>query len=236
MINLGTLRAMVGGKRVLLVGNSTELMNYDNAELIDSYDIVVRFGRGIDYGPKQAKAIGTKLDIWVTGAFRADMLYQQKFREMLKGKTILVNRSRVHVNKPVKINKNVLNYPWMNMYEDQQILRIMEAHGIKDSDRWGSRFSAGLWAIKFFIEMVKVQDSLTIIGFDFFAKKTNKMRGGDYEPSSWHLPISVGKEETHSHDQEVAIVREYQKQGLLTWIVLSDLEPAWINDSKYGEF
>jgi hypothetical protein len=233
-MDIESFRDLARDKNVLLVGNSTEMMNHANAELIDGFDVVVRFGRGIDYGAKQAEAIGTKLDVWVTGAFRADMLKFKTFRDKTKNAAILFNRARLHVSKPVKINENLKDY--LNMYEDDEILSIMAQYGIKDSDKDASRLSAGAWTIKFFIEKVKTQKSLTLIGFDFFAKKTNKMRGGDYEPSSWHLPISIGKAETHSHEQEVAIVSAYEKAGLLTWIKLSDLNPAWINDSKYGDF
>lgn len=233
-MDIESFRAYIAGKKVLLVGNSTEMMNHENAALIDSYDVVVRFGRGIDYDDRQAIAIGKKLDVWVTGGFRVDMLNYPKFRDMTKDAKILFNRARLHVTKPLAINPNLKDY--LAMFEDSEILDFMSCHGIKDGDKDAHRFSVGIWAMKFFIEKVATQKSLTIIGFDFFAKKTNKMRGGDYEPSSWHLPISTGKAETHDHDQEVAVAQAFESSGLLEWIKLSDLRPEFINGSKYGNF
>ena len=41
------IQQFVKNKRVVFVGNSVEIMNHKLASKIDSYDIVVRFGRAM---------------------------------------------------------------------------------------------------------------------------------------------------------------------------------------------
>ena len=43
------LKQYCEGKRVLLVGNAASLFNHEYGDLIDSYDVVVRFGKGIPF-------------------------------------------------------------------------------------------------------------------------------------------------------------------------------------------
>ena len=43
-----SIQQFVKDKRIIFVGNSVEIMNHKLAEFIDSYDIVVRFGRAIE--------------------------------------------------------------------------------------------------------------------------------------------------------------------------------------------
>ena len=65
------IREFVKNKKIIFVGNSVEIMEHQKGDFIDSYDIVVRFGRAIKANALQEKSIGTKCDIWVTGQFRA---------------------------------------------------------------------------------------------------------------------------------------------------------------------
>jgi hypothetical protein len=50
---------LVENKDVILVGNSVEILQYNNGELIDSYDTVVRFGKGFPTPPIE-HAIGCR--------------------------------------------------------------------------------------------------------------------------------------------------------------------------------
>ena len=68
-----SIQEFVKNKRVVFIGNSVEIMNYKLADKINSYDIVVRFGRAMQVNKLQEESIGTKVDIWVTGQFRAPM-------------------------------------------------------------------------------------------------------------------------------------------------------------------
>ena len=80
-----SIQEFVKNKRVVFIGNSVEIMNYKLADKINSYDIVVRFGRAMQVNKLQEESIGTKVDIWVTGQFRAP-LYREMNYEFTKGK------------------------------------------------------------------------------------------------------------------------------------------------------
>lgn len=233
-MNLDEARLLFKDKSVILVGNSVELMNYEYADFIDSHDVVVRFGKALEANEKERKSIGNKLDVWVTGDFRAPMIKIEPYKTMLKDIPILYVRSRIHLNKPHKKRSEVSHS--LDMYSDKEIQKIYSEYGIKNGDHEARRFSAGLWTIKFFCEKVLTQKSLTLIGFDFFIKSTTKRRGGNSDPCSWHRPIGISTRETHWHEQEVKIVNEFKDKGLLNWVVLSDLNPQVIVDTKYGRF
>jgi hypothetical protein len=233
-MNIEEARELFRNKSVVLVGNSVELMNYEYADFIDSHDIVVRFGKAIEANESEKKAIGTKLDVWVTGSFRAEMIRMQPYMDMLKNIPILYVRSRIHMNKSHKKIREVKHS--LDMFSDEEIISIYKEYGIKSGDHDARRFSAGLWTIKFFCEKIQTQKSLTLIGFDFFVKSTTKRRAGNSDPCSWHRPIGLGTRETHWHDQEVKIVNEFKDQGRLNWVVLSDLKPEVINDTTFGRF
>lgn len=221
-------------KSVMLVGNSVELMNHEYAALIDSYDVVVRFGKAIEANENERKSIGSKMDVWVTGDFRAKMIRMEPYKTMLEGVHVLYVRSRIHMDRPHRKRPEVKHS--LDMYSDEEIRKVYDEYGIKSGDHEARRFSAGLWTIKFFCEKVKTQKDLTLIGFDFFAKSTTKRRGGNSDPCSWHRPIGIGTRETHWHEQEVSIVNEFMDKGMLRWIVISDLSPEVIVDTKYGRF
>lgn len=221
-------------KSVILVGNSVELMNYEYADFIDSHDIVVRFGKAIEADENERKAIGSKLSVWVTGDFRAKMILKDPYKTKLNGIPILYVRSRIHLDKAHKKIPEVSHS--LDMFSDEEIKKIYDEYDIKNGDPEARRFSAGLWAIKFFCEKIKTQQSLTLIGFDFFRKYTTSRRGGNSDPCSWHRPISVGTRETHWHEQEVEIVNKFKDSGDLNWIILSDLTSEVLVDTKHGKF
>lgn len=233
-MNIEEAQEFFKDKSVILVGNSVELMNHEYADFIDSHDIVIRFGKAIEANESERKAIGKKLDVWVTGSFRAEMIKMQPYKDMLKDTKILYVRSRIHMNKPHKKIKEVEHS--LDMFSDEEISKLYEQYSIKNGDHEARRFSAGLWAIKFMCEKIQTQKSLTLIGFDFFAKSTTKRRGGNSDPCSWHRPIGIGTRETHWHEQEVKIVNEFKDRGKLNWVVLSDLKPEVINDTTFGRF
>ena len=72
-----TLQELTQNKRILLVGNSVEILNYNLKDKIESYDTIVRFGQGIPNKDNEDK-IGSRTDIWVTGYLRAN--FQRFFK------------------------------------------------------------------------------------------------------------------------------------------------------------
>ena len=58
-------------KRVLIVGNSISLFNKPYGEFIDSFDVVVRMGKGYPW-PEFKEHLGSKTDVWVLSILRAN--------------------------------------------------------------------------------------------------------------------------------------------------------------------
>lgn len=237
-MSLEEIKNLVNDRSVLLVGNSVEIMNYELAEFIDSHDIVVRFGKAITADKIEQKSVGKKIDIWVTGSFRLPLVKTDFMEEA----HILFNRSRPQLNKVQSIDEESLSiskktYNFTEMFSDIEIETMNELYGIDSNKLFTQRFSGGLWTIKYFTQSVKTQKSLSIIGFDFFKKYTNRTRSGNFNCYSWHRPIGVTEtENVHSGDLERQIVEKIEKDGDLEWIKLSNESKELIINTKYGKF
>ena len=196
---------------VILVGNSVELLQYEFGEYIDSFDTVVRFGRGIPT-EENSHAIGKKTDMWITGFLRMGSYIN------FPGVEILFNRCRIHLDM---LPKKVIPFDnYTDMFSDDELMKIFDKMGAKVGKAEGQRPSAGFLGILYFLQKCEYK-SLTPIGFDFFAKKLPINTGMDY-PSSWHMPInSISK--TPHNAKEKQIVSKWQREGKLHWKILSDL-------------
>ena len=243
------IKELVKNKSVIFVGNSVEIMAHKNKDFIDSHDIVVRFGRALEANKKQEESLGSKCDIWITGQFRSHA-FKKKIKEFKPGgkfekTSILVNRSRGNFKvKEFVIEKHIceelIKYGYKQMYTDKEIIDTMK---VFDMDVLTSkkRPSTGFLAIAWFVEKIKTYKSLSIIGFDFFAKSTTTRRVGHsaktgkkeisaHDPHSWHLPIYARPHSAHSHHLEEQFVSWLVRTNQLTWHVLSDLKQ---NKIKY---
>jgi len=67
-IKNNTLSNLIENKKVALVGPAPNLVNQNNGELIDSYDVVIRVNQKFDLSPDQEKDYGSKTDILI-GSF-----------------------------------------------------------------------------------------------------------------------------------------------------------------------
>jgi len=167
----------VRGKSVIVVGNNSTALEVEQGELIDSYDIVVRFGKGIPDGYE--RYIGRRTDIWVTGGFR------QGLREKFPSHTqVLYNVSTLTGRPHVRPD-----YPHTPMYSMESINALNEFYGGKEK-----RLSAGAVAGLWLVNEIATYSSLTFINFDFF-KRSVKFIDAKNDTmsvaSSWHLPIAV---------------------------------------------
>ena len=241
---VGDIQEFVKDKRVVFVGNSVEIMNYKLADLINSYDVVVRFGRAMQANKLQEESIGTKVDIWVTGQFRAP-IYRENKKEFTHGKfkdvKILINRCRGNLQlKNWKFEEHLpKGMQYTQMYTDKEIIDIMKSFnkdilGCKDL-----RPSAGFLTILWFVDRVKTYKSLDLIGFDFFAKSVTQ-RARDKkgtvsacDPHSWHLPVYMVPVGAHDSDLEQQYISVLERKGLLNWKVLSDLNRSKV---KYTDW
>ena len=212
-----TLQELTQNKRILLVGNSVEILNYNLKDKIESYDTIVRFGQGIPNRENKDR-IGNRTDIWITGYLRMN------FHKLVKDSFVLFNRCRIHLDLPA--NSGDPTFDYVEMFSDEEIRNINKELGVVEKEPLGWRPSAGFWAILFFIRKCNYK-SLTLIGFDFFSKSLPFKTGEDY-PSSWHMPISTQKMNPHN-PKEKDLVLQMKDRGLLEWIVLSDLKKETLN-------
>lgn len=171
--SLQDFREYCEGKNVLLVGNNLTALERKQGAMIDEYDIVVRFGKGIM--PGYEEFIGSRTDVWMTGEFRRDM------RHMIPDtKWVLYNPSWAVEREPPE-------YDHVEMFTPTE------------GKKWNSifckgkaRLSAGAYTSLFFKHKVKTYKSLTFINFDFFQQSgrfTDKKHDQISYANSWHLPL-----------------------------------------------
>ena len=123
------LQKVTEGKRLILVGNSVEILQYQYGDYIESFDTVVRFGRGMPYD--YPSSLGSRTDIWVTGFLRMNCA---KFFNCVN----LLNRSRIHMDRPPKDNlpKGV---KFIEMFSDEEIVDIHTTMGVLPNEPVGWR-------------------------------------------------------------------------------------------------
>ncbi len=231
--SLSNLQEFCKGKRVLLVGNSVTLMNAKHADYIDSFDVVVRFGRALIATRSERKAIGSKIDVWVTGSYRAYLAEEPVVLNRLKDSYILFCRSRLKHGTKNSILSPIEEHS-ITMHSDDEILTVQDGLGIIDGDISGARISNGTWTIKFFVEKITTYESLTLFGFDFFQHKAGTKTGIDY-PASWHMPGLAKTPLIHQSAQELEWVEEYERKGKLEWVKIPT-DSKYISNTKYGRF
>lgn len=230
------IEELVKDKSVLFVGNSVEILDYELAEYIESFDIIVRFGKAIIRDEKQLKSLGYRTDIWITGAFRAMCYFEWKDWENISA--ILFNKCRINlkanIEEPIPIP--VHDYA-VNMFTDKELQDIFDEFNCTNSDRYDWRPSAGFISILYFMRKVKTYKSLNLIGFDFFAKSTTKRRGSSKcDPHSWHQPIYTIDKSSHNSEFEQSYVQNLHDTNQLNWKILSDLTKEKIDGVKYGRY
>lgn len=222
-------------KRVIIVGNSVEIMTQKVAEVIDGYDVVIRLGRGIKTTPEDEVCVGKKTDVWISGLFRIKLLQEAPIQEKLKDKLILLNGSRIDVTDGW-LEKTIKEYDYTPIFSDIEILEFYNRYGIINNSVKSFRFSNGMWTIFFMLEKVKTHRSLDIIGFDFFKSLVDyPVNDNSLIPSSWHLP-SVGNDTpVHNGPFEEKLVEEYIADGKLNWIKLNPSSSKRVYKKvKYG--
>ena len=205
------LQKLTKAKRLILVGNSVEILQYQYGDYIESFDTIVRFGRGAPYDYKTS--LGSRTDIWVTGYLRVNA------RHFFNCIT-LFNRSRIHMNVPPS-TKLPEDFEYIDMFSDEEIMDIHKSMGVIPNNPVGWRPSQGFMSILFFLRKCECK-SITLIGFDFFSKMLPFKTGQD-NPSSWHMPVNTQKGGVHSN-KEKDLVLEMRDRGLIEWKILSDLE------------
>jgi hypothetical protein len=195
---IAQLRHWLKGKRLIIVGNSIKMLSSEYGELIDSYDVVVRLGKGLP-NPNIIKLIGSKTNIWFSGMLRAG-IYN---RVDCKWKILTPSTSATFDdhNVFIPVNKALFkedfqpykHYIWTDSVEETK--KYWSAFGF-DKD---NRPSQGIICCDFFSRRV-FHNEIDVIGFDCFSE--NNIIDG-VKHTSWHLPIKTGSANEIPHSVEL---------------------------------
>jgi len=224
MVSADKVLKLLKNKNVIIVGNSVEILNYKKGEFIDSHDVVIRMGRGLPRTKIQKEAIGTKTDIWATGFLRAE---QMAGRKELIGVPKLLNRTRINLLS-ARMLEATLDEEFHTMWTDNELMAIYEEFGYVNNEVLG-RPSNGFITLLWLIKKAWVWKSLTLIGFDFFAKKGPFKVGAAY-PNSWHMPRNTVDEIPHNVPIEKEYALEMSRNGIIKWEILSDLKEEILDE------
>lgn len=241
MWSLDAFRDYVKGKNVVLVSNSIEMMNFELGSYIDSFDVVVRFGRGLESW-RHPRSLGTKCDVWCAGAMRLNSYKNiEKFdRENPGIDYFLFSRNRLNFKADIEYSKDwVPTDRLVTMFSDKELQNKNKKYNIDLSVRGQEdpRMSTGFICISFFVEKMQGYKSLNLVGFDFFSKEKNvDMNGFKEHHWSWHRPgvIRDTHIKAHDHELEASEVTKWAEQGLLKWHILTDLEKTEVEKTKFG--
>lgn len=191
------LRATVAGKRVLMVGNSTTMFSKKYGELIDSYDFVVRFGKGIPY-KEYGEYLGTKTDLWFFGTGRAGMLKDWK-----KVPFKLFTMAQINIYNPDRheyaVHRDMMDgtiQAYRDFFCAGTTKDALAASTEINGDEAGARISQGAQCIHYFANHIKTYKSIDLIGFDFFESgftynydTDNPRVPRNQLSTSWHMPL-----------------------------------------------
>ena len=180
------IEELVRDKRVILVGNSVEMMHYEYGDFIDSFDIVIHHGAAIARTKANYKSLGSRTDIWITGSFRFNTIKTLKtdfYDGQYKDTMILFNRVRtklLNIEDQIIWDNSLPQVPRIDMFNDIEIVQMLDElkymEGFGDGYRGpahGMRPSAGFMSLLYFTKKVTTYKSLDIIGFDFFSKQSD---------------------------------------------------------------
>lgn len=204
------LKEYVAGKRVLMVGNAATIFSDPaHGDIIDSYDVVLRFGKGVPY-TKYKDFLGSKKDIWFFGTARAGMwnhFLTSRFRIMTISQIALYKEDEgsLMVSKEM-FNGNLQIYKDFMLAGDTAYYVKMgqDINGTFDEK---TRLSQGAQAVHFFDTVVGTQSSISLIGFDFFehefsyhyeTRKKSRIPK-EHHVGSWHMPLTAPNFEHNPH-------------------------------------
>jgi len=233
---IGHLKNFVADKKVLLVGNSLSLFADKTGELIDSYDVVIRVGKGLPY-TEFKEFLGSKFDVWSFGVLRSGAINQ------VTAPFKIYNFAQVHFyNK-----KDMLVTPAFMYNDKHQVYRdyfligsIRDLKGYlrffpKDCDR----ISQGLITLLFFIDKIKSYKDITLYGFDFFENHLSfNLSDGEKQSYSWHLPkTKTGAVMPHSNKLEKPFIERLASKNLIN-IIKCPTGPIdkYVMDSLFQKF
>ena len=155
MVTLEDLQKYCKGKTIIIVGNSSRLLNSNNRNLIDNYDIVVRINRGYQYRRQfYDDYIGSKTNILSIGVKTAS-----------QAAIIIQGNSVNYILSPI-IYSEKLGYS--NAYDVGQ-----DTYNSLKQSLGDVKPSTGISTYNFFNRFIDFA-RLDLIGFDFFESSTRQ--------------------------------------------------------------
>ena len=179
-------------KRVLIVGNAVSLFNEPRGDFIDSFDVVVRLGKGYPW-PEFKEYLGTKSDVWVLSMLRAN-----HYKDFKDTPYQVLNISQLSIYDKERTTTTISKHFFesgFELYKDYFLMGninqtralIKKAYGKVDMKE---RASQGALTLAYFTNIIRSYSELHVIGFDFFEGKVRyELMGHVNEVSSFHLPV-----------------------------------------------
>lgn len=160
MISFEEIQNYCKDKSVIIVGNSGSLKESGKGSVIDSYDIVLRMNHGVP--GKWTKDVGARTDIWFFSYhYRNKQLAEYN---LLIPKFAISNAGETRTHD--ELRGKVYTFPPKQRLEIKQSL-------LKVGLPQGKHPTTGFLCINWFLNYVKTQKKLDIVGFDFFETHLN---------------------------------------------------------------
>ena len=155
MVSLVELQEYCQGKRIIIVGNSSQMIGSNSRNIIDSYDIVIRINKGYQFRRTAlSDSIGSKTQILAIGMKSAQL-----------ASTVIKSNSIDYILSPI-IHSEILDYP--NVYNVDN-----ETYNLLKTSLGNYKPSTGISVYNFFNRFINFE-RLDLIGFDFFTSSTNQ--------------------------------------------------------------
>ena len=191
MVSLEQLKRYCAGKTIIIVGNSSKILNNNHGKLIDNYDIVVRINKGYLYRHNiYSDKIGNKtniLSIGIKSANFAEKIIQSNIVNYILSP--IIYSERLDYTNVYDVEKNI--------YDELK------------NKLGGFKPSTGISTYNFFNTNMNFE-RLDLIGFDFFessVKQRNQL-GHCYVPD--HHGIKESKFFKDSKDPEKTLLHPMQ--------------------------
>jgi len=155
VVKLEEIKKYCEGRKIIIVGNSSRILNGKYQKLIDSYEIVVRINKGyFDRNNIYSDKIGTKTNILAMGLKSAAF-----------SSNIIQRNTLNYIISPI-IYSERLDYS--NVYDVD-----VETYNILKQELGGFKPSTGISTYNFFNRFTNFS-RLDLIGFDFFESSSRQ--------------------------------------------------------------
>lgn len=164
---------------IIIVGNGTSLLDSENGNLIDSYDVVLRFNMFEIAGYE--KYVGTKTDIW----YSVIGLNKKSFRASIPYSKIYWMSWEWNVDSDKKYQEYCEFFKEKNIYVEKVSKEVQDEIVDYFELKKYKSFSSGIFGIW---TMLKLYKNVTITGFDWWHRQLhhysdNYPRGHMHNPS-----------------------------------------------------